>query len=37
MSGTIFKKKSSFMDDDDSDNDDDNAKVRAALHGAKER
>ncbi len=30
MLGTVFKKKSSFMDDDD-------AKVRAALPGAKKR
>ncbi len=30
MSGTVFKKKSSFMDDDDT-------KVHAALPGAKEQ
>ncbi len=36
MSGTVFKKNSSFMDDDNSDNDDD-AKVYAALPNIKER
>ncbi len=40
MSGTVFKKKSSFKDDndnDDDDNDNDNTKVCAALPDAKER
>ncbi len=35
MSGTVFKKKSSFKVDNDDD--DDNTKVRTALPGAKER
>ncbi len=36
MSGTVFKKKSSFKDDNDNDNNDD-AKVRTVLPGTKER